>query len=130
VSARILLVEDSETLAEDLRLFLPKRFHMDWVAGSEQAIAHLARAGPPDLVILDLCLAPHLSPCKEEEGFALLGALRQRLAPKVPVIVLSAHDAGEVAPACLELGAAAFLSKPCVIAELVDQVEDQLGSRA
>ena len=74
-----------------------------------------------DLVILDLQM-PRMS------GFAVLEGLRNGPGEKAAVLVLSADPAKEVR--AREAGAAAFLSKPFLLAEVLRQVQLLLEKRA
>jgi DNA-binding response OmpR family regulator len=83
---RILLVEDDHDTAFFVAHVLEKRggFQVTHTPDPAAALA-LAAAGPWDLVITDLEL-PAMS------GLELTGALRQ-LAPLLPVMIVTAHEA-------------------------------------
>jgi CheY-like chemotaxis protein len=68
----------------------------------------------PDVIVLDLGL-PGV------DGYALAAALRAHpLTAAIPIVVLSAHAYPEDEQRALEAGAAAFLRKPCLPAELAE----------
>jgi two-component system response regulator QseB len=125
----VLLVDDDPTVAEDLELLLPDRFDLIWADGSQSALAVLEREDLPAVILLDLCLPPHLAPSSESEGLALLSLIRQGPAKQTPVIVLSSLPRSRMEKTCLDRGAQAYLEKPCVIEELVAHL-DQLTQQA
>lgn len=102
-AARILIVEDDETVSGVLSLYLERDgFEVDVIADGHEALASLA-ASPPDLVILDIML-PGVS------GFEICRAVRKQ--GDVPVIVLSARTDEADRVMGLELGADDYIAKP------------------
>ena len=74
------------------------------VAGDAVAAQARFRDAPPDVVLLDLVMPPHLTP---EAGLDLVPGF----AP-VPVVVLTGHADHDLALRAVELGAWDFLAKP------------------
>jgi DNA-binding response OmpR family regulator len=59
------------------------------------------------------------------DGFVLLDTLR-RIAPRVPVIFVTAYDQPEVCRRALEAGARGFLAKPFPVSRLLVEIEKAL----
>jgi len=113
--ARLLVVDDEEnivlTISEVLRL---EGYEVD-VASSGDAAVRLLDGGPEyDLVLTDL----HMD---EGDGLSLLQEVRGRT-PLTIVVVLTGFAAVESAIAALRHGAYDYLTKPCIIAELIHTV--------
>lgn len=107
---RLLVVEDNPALGHDIAAaFRGKGHTVEHVASGEDADTSL-RTQSYDLVILDIGL-PDL------DGREVLRRLRHRKS-RVPVLILSAHDALEERIQGLNLGADDYLTKPFALAEL------------
>ena len=107
---RILIVEDTEDLAEAIAARLRKQgYAVDLAADGEQA-DELLRQERYHLVVLDLAL-PGL--CGQE----VLGRLRQRRCP-TPVLVLTARSGVDDKVGLLDQGADDYLVKPFDFREL------------
>jgi len=104
VTARVLVVDDDDSLRESLELFLAgEGFEVAAAADGAAALAHLERA-PADVVLCDLRM-PGI------DGLELLPQLL-RLAPGVTVILMSAYGARDLAIEALKRGAYDYLAKP------------------
>lgn len=116
----ILVVEDEIAHQRILTTILAREGYAVQVAASASAALDAARATPPDLVILDVCLS-------DGPGHALCRALRREPAlAEVPVIFTSAaHDTTSKVLAFAE-GAVDFIDKPFQVAELVARVRSHL----
>lgn len=79
----------------------------------------LLRAGPADLLLLDLKLA-------DVEGFAGLARVRAEH-PAVPVAVVSASEEPSTVRRALTLGAAGFIPKSATLAEMIAAVQAVLA---
>lgn len=100
----VLLVDDEAAFQRLGGAFLRGLGHTVTLAGDgEQALAAFAKQ-PPELVLLDLAMPPHMDP---EIGLELI----PRFAP-VPVVVLTGHGDHALALRATELGAWDFLTKP------------------
>lgn len=101
---RVLLVDDEAAFQRLGGAFLRGLGHTVTLAGDgEQALAAFAQQ-PPELVLLDLAMPPHMDP---EIGLELI----PRFA-RVPVVVLTGHGDHALALRATELGAWDFLTKP------------------
>ncbi|MEU3709981.1 response regulator transcription factor [Streptomyces catenulae] len=108
--ARIVLVEDDETIGDRLAGTLRGLGHEStWCPDAASARARAAR-GPADLVLLDLGLP-------DADGFELCRELRERL-PGAVLVVLSARTGEMDVIQALESGADDYLTKPFRLAEL------------
>ncbi|MBI5721312.1 MAG: response regulator transcription factor [Burkholderiales bacterium] len=110
----ILVVEDDRKIAAALAAGLRRD-------GLEVAVAHdgvaaieLARAEPPDLVVLDLMLP-------RTDGLGVLETLRRR-DPRLPVLIISARDALDDRIKGLDAGADDYLVKPFAFSEVAARV--------
>ena len=104
ISGHVLLVDDEAAFQRLGGAFLRNLGHTVTLAGDgEQALAAFAQQ-PPELVLLDLAMPPHMDP---EIGLELI----PRFAP-VPVVVLTGHGDHALALRATELGAWDFLTKP------------------
>jgi len=121
MSARLLIVEDDPEMRDLLRKVLEKEGY--WVsvaADSHEAKAWLSKI-PFDLVVTDMVMP-------DNGGLELLQGIRASQ-PALPVIIITAFgDWGSYSRA-LELGAAAFISKPLKMAELTTAVHTALTGR-
>jgi two-component system response regulator RegX3 len=111
--ARILVVEDEDSLAETLRYNLEREGFGVTVAADGRRGLERFRAERPDLVVLDLML-PEIS------GLDVCRAIRGE--SEVPIIILTAKDAEADKVAGLELGADDYVTKPFSVRELVSRV--------
>lgn len=101
---RILIVEDTQELAELYALYLDKEgFECGMAPDAEKGLP-LAEDGTWDLVILDINL-PGM------DGFEFLERLRKT--SSIPVMILTAREADEDVIHGLGVGADDFVSKPC-----------------
>jgi two-component system response regulator RegX3 len=111
--ARLLVVEDEESIADPLAYMLTKEgFEVEVANTGPEALALFDRSGA-DLVLLDLML-PGLS------GTEVCRAIRSRSA--VPVIMLTARDSEVDKVVGLEIGADDYVTKPFSSRELVARV--------
>jgi two-component system, OmpR family, alkaline phosphatase synthesis response regulator PhoP len=120
--ARILVVEDNDELAAALRFNLELEGHEVVVAGDGPAGLGAARAGAPELVILDLML-PGL------DGFRVLKSMRDE-GLEMPVLILTARGEEADKVRGLRVGADDYVTKPFGLMELLARVEALLRRRA
>jgi two-component system, NtrC family, response regulator AtoC len=103
----ILIIDDEETLARNLAVYLQRLGHEVRACGSaEEGLAAYAEF-KPDVVLLDHNL-PGLS------GLDALAHLR-RLDPAACVVLMTGHGGVELAVSAMKLGAADYLSKPLAL---------------
>ncbi len=121
----LMLVDDDPVVTEVLRVYLQDAGYRELVTISDSTVAaEMARAGQPDLMLLDLMM-PKMS------GFEVLAALRgERATRHLPVIMLTSATDPENKLRALELGATDLLAKPVDPSELVLRVRNSLAAKA
>lgn len=111
--SKLLLVEDDETIVENLCVFLQQEgFFVESVFGQKQAI-ELLEEKYYDLVLLDISLA-------DGNGFAIYSYIKQNT--DIPVIFLSASGDEYSVVTGLDMGADDYISKPFRPRELVSRI--------
>ncbi|HUF48039.1 MAG TPA: response regulator transcription factor [Vicinamibacterales bacterium] len=114
--ARVLVVEDSQDIADLIRHFLEKAGHEVVLLGSGGDALRRARVDRPDLVVLDLML-PGL------DGLHVCQALRaDATTAAIPIIMLTARAEESDRIRGLELGADDYVTKPFSPRELAARV--------
>ena len=109
----ILVVDDEPTLVATLKYNLERESFRVLEAADGEAALEAARAGRPDLIVLDLML-PGLS------GLEVCRILRKET--RVPIIMLTAKDAEVDKVVGLETGADDYVTKPFGMPELMARV--------
>ena len=109
----ILVVDDEPTLVATLKYNLERESFRVLEAADGEAALEAARAGRPDLIVLDLML-PGLS------GLDVCRILRKET--RVPIIMLTAKDAEVDKVVGLETGADDYVTKPFGMPELMARV--------
>ena len=111
--SKLLLVEDDETIVENLCVFLQQEgFFVESVFGQKQAI-ELLEEKYYDLVLLDISLA-------DGNGFAICSYIKQNT--DIPVIFLTASGDEYSVVTGLDMGADDYISKPFRPRELVSRI--------
>jgi two-component system chemotaxis response regulator CheY len=104
MSARILVVDDDDSIRELLRLHLSSAGYDVEVAEDAIAAGYQVLKGAPDLIITDVNM-PHM------DGFEFVAALRaDKALPMIPVIFLTSMEDGDARGR--ELGAVGYVTKP------------------
>jgi CheY-like chemotaxis protein len=104
MSARILVVDDDESIRELLRMHLAAAGYEVLVASDAIAAGYVVLKAPPDLIITDVSM-PHM------DGFEFVAALRSDTTlPSIPVIFLTSIEDGDSRGR--ELGAVGYVTKP------------------
>lgn len=112
--SKLLLVEDDETIVENLCVFLQQEgFLIESVFGQKQAI-ELLEEKYYDLVLLDISLA-------DGNGFAICSYIKQNI-QDIPVIFLTASGDEYSVVTGLDMGADDYISKPFRPRELVSRI--------
>jgi two-component system, OmpR family, KDP operon response regulator KdpE len=112
-AARILLVDDEVPIQRAVAPLLRARgYEVDVVGTGSEALA-LARAQPPDLIVLDLGLP-------DIEGTEVCRRVRSESA--VPIVVLSARGSEADKVSALDLGADDYVTKPFGPEELLARI--------
>jgi adenylate cyclase len=124
VTARVLIVDDTETIRLLLRTRLANAYyHVIEAANGEDAI-RLASTENPDLVLLDVML-PGI------DGFEVCRRLKELPATAhIPVVIVTALDNRDDRVLGLEIGADDFLSKPFDELELAARIRSLLRTKA
>ncbi len=118
VSAKILLVEDEESLASGLEYNLTEEGYLvDWAKDGKEAIEKINKC-EYDLIILDIMLPYH-------NGFEIAFRVRQK-DPKIPILVLTARTTLEDKIKGFEAGADDYLTKPFHLQELLLRIKGML----
>jgi two-component system response regulator RegX3 len=116
-TARILVVEDEESLADTVRYNLEREGYAVTVATDGRRAIERFRAESPSLIILDLML-PEMS------GLDVCRVIRAE--STVPIIMVTAKDSEADKVAGLELGADDYVTKPFSVRELISRVRANL----
>ena len=116
-AARILVVEDEESLADTVRYNLEREGYSVAVAADGRKALDRFHSDNPSLVILDLML-PEMS------GLDVCRQIRQ--ISNVPIIMVTAKDSEADKVSGLELGADDYVTKPFSVRELVSRVRAHL----
>jgi CheY-like chemotaxis protein len=111
---RVLIVDDDPDMVDTCARILRGSGHDCLTATSGLEALALLPSHRPDLILADLRMP-------EMDGLALLTQAR-RLAPEIPVIIVTAYGSMETARQAQEAGAAAYLTKPFGLSELRDVV--------
>ena len=116
MSARILIVEDDQDIAELVTRYLNKAGYATEILASGRDALRAIAAHAPDLLVLDLML-PHV------DGLEICRALRtNEKTAAIPIIMLTARGEESDRIVGLEIGADDYLSKPFSPNELVARV--------
>ena len=116
--ARILLVEDEETLANGLEFNLTDDGYLvTWARDGREAL-QLFDSGSFDLIILDVMLPYY-------DGFEIAEKIRA-VAPQMPILMLSARTSLQDKIKGLEQGADDYMTKPFHLEELLLRIRGML----
>ena len=119
--ARILVVEDDETMRNLVVNYLREHDIQALSASGQEEVSRLFAREAPSLVILDLRLG-------REDGLDLLREIRSQ--SDVPVIITTGHCRDEIDRVVgLELGADDYLTKPFGLRELLARIRAVLRRR-
>jgi CheY-like chemotaxis protein len=124
LGGHVLLVEDEPVNAEVAQGYLAVLGCTSvWVNDGPEAVARNA-AESFDLILMDLSM-PGM------DGFATTALIRKQAgaAGRIPIVALTAHDAGSYRDTCLQAGMDDMLTKPCTLDEY-EQVLRRLVPRA
>jgi len=122
MAARILVVDDDESLRELLRMHLASAGYEVSTAPDAINAGYQVLRRPPDLILSDIDM-PHM------DGFEFVAALKaDRSLPSIPVIFLTSLD--EVDQRGKELGAVGFLTKPVLADRLLELIAKHLPGGA
>ncbi len=122
MSSHLLIVEDDLEMRDLLRKVLEKEGFRVSLAGNGQEAVCLLSRNQFDLVVTDLLMP-------DDGGLQLLGTIRGSK-PLLPVIIITAFGDWRSYSRALELGAAAFISKPLKMAELITAIHTALAPQS
>jgi two-component system sensor histidine kinase/response regulator len=123
VAAKILVVDDSPDSLELLRGLLEAQGHKVRLAATGNLALELARAEPPDLILLDIGMP-------EMNGYEVCQILRSEPAlQSVPVLFLSAMAGAADKLRAFQAGGVDYITKPFEIEEVAARVRTQLELR-
>src|SRR5690348_12025049 len=117
----ILLIEDEEILARNIKRYLDRRGYDVLIAGTAADGIEAFNRSEPDLVLLDLNL-PDL------HGLKVLDELRRR-DPRLKVVCVTGHGSVQTAVDAMKAGAYDYVVKPLVLSELTILVDKALGQQ-
>lgn len=115
---RVLVVDDEQTLAQNLQAYLQAQGLDVHVAHDGAAGIALAQRQAPDVIVLDFRLP-------DMEGFQVLETVRKNR--QCHFVLITAHPTAEVRERAAELGVTHVLFKPFPLAELARAVFDLMG---
>ena len=120
--ARILVIDDEQSVRASLQQALTTAGHTVILAANGLEGVNLQRKEPADLVITDLFMP-------EQDGVETMMQLR-KFAPNVGVIAISGNPLGsEMLAVAEKLGALAIFEKPFAVADLLKAIENGLVKR-
>lgn len=118
LNAKILLVEDEESLATGLEYNLSEEgYKVDWAKDGKQAI-EMFNKSDYDLIILDIML-PY------QNGFEVAAKVRAK-DPQIPILMLTARTTVDDKVKGLEIGADDYITKPFHLQELLLRIKGML----
>ena len=118
MAAKILIVDDDESIRELLRLHLSAAGYEVQVAADAIAAGYQVLRAPPDLIICDVNM-PHM------DGFEFVAALKgDKTLPEIPVVFLTSEDEGDYRGR--QVGAVGYVTKPVRADRLLSVVAQHL----
>lgn len=113
---KVFIIDDDVIALTSLSHYLESDYELSVFTDPEKGFVSVFNEYP-DVLLLDLEMP-------KKSGFQVLEALvNLKATHHLPVIIFSAHSDEESRRKCSELGAFAFLSKPCSVQELKRMVE-------
>ena len=118
---RLLLVDDEAGFVQVMEKRMGKRnIHVTSAMSGTQAIQVLRRKDF-DVAVLDLKM-------EDMDGIEVLKVF-QKMAPEMPVIMLTGHGSAVAAEQGIALGACDYLTKPCSLEDLVERVHEAAAQK-
>ena len=121
MSANIVIVEDDPSILRGLQMNLELEGYSVRVATNGRTGLEMVRAGPIDLLVLDIMLP-------EMNGYEVCRRIRDE-GNEVPIIVLSAKATEVDKVMGLDLGADDYVVKPFALGELIARIKARLRRR-
>ncbi|UCC71521.1 MAG: sigma-54-dependent Fis family transcriptional regulator [Gemmatimonadota bacterium] len=121
--AKILIIDDHDSMREGLELLLRRRGHRTLSAcNGAEGLEILEGQDDVDLIVADLKMEP-------VDGMEVLRAVRER-APGIDVLIITAYGSVEIAVEAMKAGAVDFIEKPFRSEAFAARVESLLRARA
>ncbi|MCD8385691.1 MAG: sigma-54 dependent transcriptional regulator [Bacteroidales bacterium] len=120
---KILVIDDDPAIRQSLQLVLRRSGYECILASNPTQAIEAVRTTEPDLALMDMNFTASVS---GEEGLELLRRTKV-LAPDMPVILITAWGSIPLAVEGMRLGAADFVTKPWVNAELLRRISTILS---
>ncbi|HXG51282.1 MAG TPA: response regulator [candidate division Zixibacteria bacterium] len=117
---KILVVDDDKDLLLALHIRLTARGYMTFCAPDANWAIQMAVQEKPDLILLDLGLP-------DQNGFAVIEALKRLNSGNIPIIVVSARPRELYEEPSLLAGAVEYFEKPFDNAELIRAIQSVLN---
>jgi CheY-like chemotaxis protein len=118
----ILLVDDFEDAREMYRLYLEYTGYRVVEAASGKEAVQKARDLQPDVILMDLSMP-------DVDGWEATRILKaDKLTSGIPVMALTGHALAGHSDVARRAGCDAFVTKPCLPADLVKELEKMLDS--
>lgn len=120
--AEILIVDDDHHLRQGFQRLLDAEGYETRTAASAEEALNLMREKMPQCVVMDVRMP----------GMDGLETLRhmKKIAPKLPVLLLTGHASLGVAVQGMDLGAYDYILKPVAINELIIKMEEAVRAAA
>jgi len=116
----VLIVDDHADSREMYSLYLASQRLRFLVAGDDITAIRVARAMPPDVILMDLA-GPRL------DGWEAVRRLKQDIrTAHIPILACNGHADDDAAEQALHVGCDAYVVKPCVPVELLKQIRGLL----
>ncbi|MBU1194881.1 MAG: response regulator [Proteobacteria bacterium] len=115
----VLLVDDEKGYLDVLSNRLSRRFIHSTKAFSGTQALQILRKKDFDVIVLDLKM--------EDMGGIEVLKIIKKMAPELPVIILTGHGSQTAAKEGIELGAFDYLSKPCELTDLIKKIKQACG---
>ena len=113
----LLVVDDAPDNIQLLSGLLKETYKIKAATSGEKALMIARKTPPPDLILLDVMM-PGM------DGYEVCRQLQaDALTRSIPVVFVTGHATKEERQRGLDMGAAAYLSKPVAPAELFETVE-------
>lgn len=127
IQAKILIVDDDTDVLTAVRLLLKKEFADVVVEKNPEKLPAILSSESPDLIMLDMNFKSAIN--SGNEGLYWLSRIRE-LKKDIPVIMITAYGAIDLAVQSLKQGASDFIVKPWQNEHLIDTVKELLQQKS
>lgn len=119
-TSRILIVEDEDILAENLRHFLARRFQEVRIAADANTTREILASYTPDVVVLDFGLP-------DCDGLQTYETIVRHYAPQASCVLITGHMTDHLSQAARHHGIQHMLCKPFSFNALLDMIHLSLN---